>query len=123
MAKKTTKKTVEVPEVNTVETTKDLTNNTEISIEQVMEEAINNIPEEIETITAELENIKPNDDIFETMMNEPEKAEEILNSKLEDLNKLGEMVQKEIQKVVDNNPSIKKKTNFTYMWNGVNLYE
>ena len=58
-----------------------------------------------------------------TIIAEPEKAEEILNEKLEVLNNLEEMVQKEIKKVVENNPSLKKNRNFTYMWNGVNLYE
>ena len=42
---------------------------------------------------------------------------------LEKLNDIEAMVQKEIQKVVENNPTLKKNRNFTYMWNGVNLYE
>jgi hypothetical protein len=121
MAKKSTKKTVENSDVTPVETVEVV--NTEVNVEEIMEEAAKNIPEEINVIKEELENVKPTDELVEVIMNEPEKAEELINDKLNELNNIEEMVQKEIQKVVENNPSLKKNRNFTYMWNGVNLYE
>jgi DNA gyrase/topoisomerase IV subunit A len=119
MAKKSTKKTtVEASEAAPIEMT-----NTEVNIETIMEDASKNIPEEINVIKEELENVKPSDELMKSIIAEPENAETILNEKLEELNNIEAMVQKEIQKVVNNNPSIKKNRNFTYMWNGVNLYE
>lgn len=115
MAKKNTKKTVEAaPEVSATE------NNI---IENVIEEAVRNMPEEIETITTEFENIKPSDEFIETVMAEPEKAEELLNEKLDELNNLENTIKSEIDKVIKNNPSLKKNSQFTYFWNGMNLYE
>lgn len=115
MAKKSTKKTVE--------TTQDIPVVEENVVESVMQEASNNIPEEIEAITAEFENIKPSEEFVETVMNEPEKAEELLNAKLEELNNLEETVKKEVEKVMANNQSLKNNSRFTYFWNGMNLYE
>ena len=115
MAKKSTKKAVEVtPDVPVVE------NNI---IENVIEEAVSNMPEEIEAITTEFENIKPSDELIETVIAEPEKAEELLNEKLDELNNLENAVKNEIDKVIKNNPSLKKNSQFTYFWNGMNLYE
>lgn len=124
MAKKSTKKVVtETPEVTSNEKIEVVATNTNVNVEDIMEEASKNIPEEIATIKEELETIKPSDEFVETVMAEPSKATEMLNTKLEELNNIENMVQKEIQKVINNNPSIKKNKNFTYMWNGVNLYE
>ncbi len=124
MAKKSTKKTTtETPEVAPIENIEVVNANTEVNVDTIIEEATKNIPEEINTIKEELENVKPSDEIMTAIIAEPEKAEEILNEKLEVLNNIEEMVQKEIKKVVENNPSLKKNRNFTYMWNGVNLYE
>lgn len=124
MAKKSTKKTTtETPEVAPIENIEVVNANTEVNVDTIIEEATKNIPEEINMIKEELENVKPSDEIMTTIIAEPEKAEEILNEKLEVLNNIEEMVQKEIKKVVENNPSLKKNRNFTYMWNGVNLYE
>jgi hypothetical protein len=124
MAKKSTKKVVtETPEVTPNERIEVVATNTNVNVEDIMEEASKNIPEEIATIKEELETIKPSDEFVETVMAEPSKATEMLNTKLEELNNIENMVQKEIQKVINDNPSIKKNKNFTYMWNGVNLYE
>lgn len=124
MAKKSTKKVVtETPEVTPNEKIEVVATNTNVNVEDIMEEASKNIPEEIATIKEELETIKPSDEFVETVMAEPSKATEMLNTKLEELNNIENMVQKEIQKVINDNPSIKKNKNFTYMWNGVNLYE
>ena len=124
MDKKSTKKaTTEIPEVAPIENIEVVSVNTEVNVEAIMEEAAKNIPEEVNVIKEEFENIKPSDELIETIMTEPEKAEEVLNEKLVELNNIETMIQKEIQKVVENNPSIKKNRNFTYMWNGVNLYE
>lgn len=124
MAKKSTKKVVtETPEVTPNEKIEVVATNTNVNVEDIMEEASKNIPEEIATIKEELETIKPSDEFVETVMTEPSKATEMLNTKLEELNNIENMVQKEIQKVINDNPSIKKNKNFTYMWNGVNLYE
>lgn len=124
MAKKSTKKVVtETPEVTPNEKIEVVATNTNVNVEDIMEEASKNIPEEIATIKEELETVKPSDEFVETVMAEPSKATEMLNTKLEELNNIENMVQKEIQKVINDNPSIKKNKNFTYMWNGVNLYE
>jgi prefoldin subunit 5 len=124
MAKKNTKKVaLETTEVTPVENIEVISMNTEVNVEAIMEAAAKNIPEEINALKEEIENIKPSDELIETIMSEPEKAEEILNEKIEELNNIETIIQKEIQKVVENNPSIKKNRNFTYMWNGVNLYE
>jgi hypothetical protein len=124
MAKKSTKKVVtETPEVTPNERIEVVATNTNVNVEDIMEEASKNIPEEIATIKEELETIKPSDEFVETVIAEPSKATEMLNTKLEELNNIENMVQKEIQKVINDNPSIKKNKNFTYMWNGVNLYE
>lgn len=124
MAKKSTKKVVtETPEVTPNERIEVVATNTNVNVEDIMEEASKNIPEEIATIKEELETVKPSDEFVETVMAEPSKATEMLNTKLEELNNIENMVQKEIQKVINDNPSIKKNKNFTYMWNGVNLYE
>ena len=122
MAKKSTKKVeVETPEVTPVETVEVV--NTEANVEAIMEEAVKNIPEEVNIIKEELESIKPSEELMESVITEPEKVEEILNSKLEALNNIEEMVQKEIQKVIEKNPTLKKNSQYTYMWNGMNLYE
>lgn len=124
MAKKNTKKVaLETTEVTPVENIEVISMNTAVNVETIMEAAAKNIPEEINALKEEIENIKPSDELIETIMSEPEKAEEILNEKMEELNNIETIIQKEIQKVVENNPSIKKNRNFTYMWNGVNLYE
>lgn len=124
MAKKNTKKVaLETTEVTPVENIEVISTNTAVNVETIMEAAAKNIPEEINALKEEIENIKPSDELIETIMSEPEKAEEILNEKMEELNNIETIIQKEIQKVVENNPSIKKNRNFTYMWNGVNLYE
>ena len=120
MAKKNTKKTIDNTTNEEIEI---VSVNTNVNVDDIMENISKNIPEEINVITTELENVKPSDDFVETIITKPEQAQEMLNVKLEELSNIETMVQKEIQKIMDNNPSIKKNKNFTYMWNGVNLYE
>lgn len=109
MAKKSTTKKEKV-EVNT-----DVVENV---INNIIEESV---PSEVLEITEKLEEIKPTDAFVEEVIAHPETAEEVLAEKIEELNKLEERVQEEIQKVATS----KKKQNswFTYTWNGVNLYE
>jgi hypothetical protein len=124
MAKKTTKKATEgITDVNEINTENTVSSMDTLTVETVIEEAVKKIPQEINDIVTKFETVKPNDDFVETVMAEPENTEELVAEKIKKLDELETMVQKEMQKVINNSPSIKKNKNFTYMWNGVNLYE
>jgi ABC-type hemin transport system substrate-binding protein len=107
MAKKgTTKKNNTTIETDAVETV----------VNDIIEEAL---PVEVVELQEKMEEIKPNEDFINQVVENPETAEEVLTEKLGELNQLMERVE-EVAKEV----SVKTKKNpqFTYMWNGMNLY-
>lgn len=123
MAKK--KNTNTVNTVDNVETNV-LTNSEptpEVTLENVMEEAISNIPDNVQELAQKLEDIKPDENLINEALIKPDVIEPILHEKIEELNKLEDTVKKEMEKVIAVTPSLKNKNNFTYVWNGVNLYE
>ena len=110
MAKKSTTKTKEtVVKIDNIEKT----------IEAITEEAL---PVAVVEITEELEEIKPTEELANEVLANPEKAENILNEKLAELDKIEEKVQAEMEKVLKT-VSPKSNSAFSYMWNGMSFYE
>ena len=125
MAKKETAKTpkvkkdiVETPEVveaPVVETIDNVEENNEPQVE---------MPESVQELVTELEVVKPTEDFLETVTSSDEEtAKELLNEKLEALSDIKEKIKAEMENVVAANPKLRNNSSFTYVWNGVNMYE
>jgi hypothetical protein len=117
MAKKTTK-------TNKQETIVEQSDSTEV-IETIMTEASEKATTpEIEELEEKLEEIKPTEEFVNQVMENPETAQEVLETKIEELDILKAAVEEQINKVINENPNLKKKNSaFTYFWNGMNMYE
>ena len=94
-------------------------------IETIMAEAVENATTpEIEEIEEKLEELKPTEEFVNQVMENPETAQELLETKIEELDVLKAAVEEQINKVIKENPSLKRKNSaFTYSWNGMNMYE
>jgi hypothetical protein len=86
-----------------------------------------NIPSEITEIIENAEEIKPTDELVNSVMNaEPEVAQEMIENELNKIDNLKNKVEEKLNEVISNNPGVQnvlKKNNaaFTYIWNGMNF--
>lgn len=91
----------------------------------VVENVVNDIieetlPIEVVELKEKVDELKPTEEFVNEVIANPEIAQEILSEQLEKLDKIEELVQEEMKKVAASTP--KKNSQFTYMWNGMNLY-
>lgn len=93
------------------------TNIVETVVNDIIEDTL---PVEVVELKEKVEELKPTEDFVNEVIANPETAQDVLAEQLEKLDKIEELVQEEMQKVVASTP--KKNSQFTYMWNGMNLY-
>jgi hypothetical protein len=73
-------------------------------------------------IKEQLEEIIPSDEYLTQLMETPEKIEEELTQKIEQLNNLENVIKQEANKLLEKN-NLNNNAKFTYNWNGVNFFE
>lgn len=96
----------------------------EITENTIMENVETIVAENISEITEKFEKLQVQDELINEISEMPvEEAQEVLSKELEKIDNLKVEVEEKIKEVINEMPKPKKKMNFTYSWNGLNLYE